>query len=654
MIVLTVLSYSGVPAEGLSASFDELGGSIGRAGNNQLVLPDPERSISRMHARVVFRGGQYAIVDNGSNPVSVNGNAVPLGREQPLQPGDQLQIGSYLLSVSQAARGSAAPGSAFDDLFGDGVSGLAAPPPAPKAAAPAWGSPAAAAGGSGSAAPAPWGASAPAAADPWAMPPAAPRPPPPAAAPPAAHNRVRDEWDDLLSPTPKPGSAAAGAAPSWGATASPPPPSWGAPLPPPPFGSPSSSAPGLGLSLGPGSLDSLDALFGLGAPSATADPLGAAPQQALLLQPNMGAHADPLQSLGRPSQAAAASASDHVSELNTPMHLPRSQARPAAAPLVPRDAPRVAPPAAPAAVKPPPMSAAPSGAIFSWDDPPRDGRMVTLPGRPSAPRPAADDLVSLDELLAAPPAAASQRPPATQPPIAARQPSPAPAVPAPPFVASPRPAPAQHAAVATGAAGTTDETLLAALLQGLGAPGVRIDALTPELMLLIGQLLRESTRGAVELLLARAALKREMRAQMTMISAKENNPLKFSPSAEAALQHLLSPPSPGFMAPAPAMRDAFDDLRAHQMGVMAGMRAALDGVLQRFDPQHLEAKLSKRSAIDSLIPATRKARLWESFQQLFGQLSSEAQDDFDELFGKAFLAAYEEQLDRLSAEDGSR
>ena len=303
-----------------------------------------------------------------------------------------------------------------------------------------------------------------------------------------------------------------------------------------------------------------------------------------------------------------------------------------------------------AAAKPPPISTAPSGAIFSWDDPPRDGRLVTLPGRPSAQRRAADALASLDDLLAAPPAAASPLPipPATQALIAAPQPSPAPAVPAAPLVASARPAPAPRAA------GAHHDTLLTALLQGLGAPGVHIDALTPELMLLIGQLLRESTRGAVELLLARAALKREMRAQMTMISAKENNPLKFSPSAEAALQHLLSPPSPGFMAPAPAMRDAFDDLRAHQIGVMAGMRAALDGVLQRFDPQHLEAKLSKRSAIDSLIPATRKARLWEAFQQLFGQLSSEAQDDFDELFGKAFLAAYEEQLDRLSAEDGSR
>jgi type VI secretion system FHA domain protein len=172
-------------------------------------------------------------------------------------------------------------------------------------------------------------------------------------------------------------------------------------------------------------------------------------------------------------------------------------------------------------------------------------------------------------------------------------------------------------------------------------------------MLLLGELLRESTRGAVELLIARAALKREMRAEMTMIVGRENNPLKFSPTVEMALQHLLGTPMPGFMPAAPAMRDAFNDLRAHQLGVMAGMRAALDGVLQRFDPQQLEAKLGSRSALGSLLPSSRKARLWELFQELFSQLSSEAQDDFDELFGQAFTRAYEAQMDRLHDERGS-
>jgi len=218
---------------------------------------------------------------------------------------------------------------------------------------------------------------------------------------------------------------------------------------------------------------------------------------------------------------------------------------------------------------------------------------------------------------------------------------------------SARPAPLPPAPALASASANQGE-LLAALLAGLGTPDLRLGALTPETMHLIGQLLREAIRGTVELLVARAALKREMRAEMTMIVARENNPLKFSPTVEVALQHLLGPQAPGFMAPAPAVRDAYDDLRAHQLGVMAGMRAALDGVLQRFDPQQLEGKLTHRSAISTLIPATRKARLWESFQELFAQLQAEAQDDFDELFGRAFLRAYEDQLDRMSAEPGPR
>jgi FHA domain-containing protein len=191
------------------------------------------------------------------------------------------------------------------------------------------------------------------------------------------------------------------------------------------------------------------------------------------------------------------------------------------------------------------------------------------------------------------------------------------------------------------------DALRDALLEGLAAPELRIDELTPETMRLLGQLLHEATRGTVALLVARATLKREMRADVTTIVARENNPLKFSPTAEAALQHLLGTPTVGFMGAAPAMRDAFDDLRAHQFGMIAGMRSALEEVLQRFDPAQLERTLGKRSSLDSLLPGSRKARLWELFEELFTQLQSEAQDNFDELFGKAFLRAYEAHIAHL-------
>src|SRR3954451_583812 len=131
MIVLTVLSYNGAPADGLSAGFDELGGTIGRADNNQLVLPDPERTISRIHARVVFRTTGYTIVDNGSNPISVNGTPLGTGREHPLKAGDQIQIGGYVLQASEGGGPGAAADDPFADLFGAAHGGLAAPVPVP-------------------------------------------------------------------------------------------------------------------------------------------------------------------------------------------------------------------------------------------------------------------------------------------------------------------------------------------------------------------------------------------------------------------------------------------------------------------------------------------------------------------------------------------
>lgn len=174
-----------------------------------------------------------------------------------------------------------------------------------------------------------------------------------------------------------------------------------------------------------------------------------------------------------------------------------------------------------------------------------------------------------------------------------------------------------------------------------------IQSLTPEFMKLLGQLVHESTKGTVELLVARAALKREIRAEVTMIVAKENNPLKFSPSVDVALNHLLSPPARGFMPPAPAMRDAYDDLRAHQFAFVAGMRAALEGVLKRFDPEVLEGKLTQKSVLASVLPGARKARMWDVFTELYSQISAEASDDFHELFGKEFLRAYEAHIDEL-------
>ena len=275
--------------------------------------------------------------------------------------------------------------------------------------------------------------------------------------------------------------------------------------------------------------------------------------------------------------------------------------------------------------------------MLSWNDGAAEGRtIIRAGGRPAeaAPPPTL------------PPVPAAHIPAAHIP--ATHIPAPIPA-PVPPPMPAPAPAPAAAAPQMPTPPGTpaSADALHAALKEGLGVPDLPLPPMSPELMRLLGQLLHEAARGTVDLLVARAALKREVRAEVTMIVAKENNPLKFSPTPEVALAHLLGPATRGFSAPQQAMRDAYDDLRAHQLAFLAGMRAALEGLLQRFDPAALEGRLAQKSMLTSLLPAARKSQLWGVFQQEYRQIAAEVADDFHQVFGREFLRAYEAQLDAL-------
>lgn len=192
------------------------------------------------------------------------------------------------------------------------------------------------------------------------------------------------------------------------------------------------------------------------------------------------------------------------------------------------------------------------------------------------------------------------------------------------------------------------DALLAAFLNGSGlASHEFIGPVTPEFMRLLGQLLREATQGTLDLLQARAATKREFHAEQTLIQGQNNNPLKFSPNVEEALAHLLSRRSGAYVAAGQAMREAYNDLRSHQVGFVAGVEAALAGVLARFNPDELEQRLSQRSVLESLLPMARKAKLWDLLEELYGDIAKDAEDDFHHLFTKEFLRAYHKQISEL-------
>ena len=97
--------------QGGSIVFGVGGGGIGRAHDNDWVLPDPQRYLSAHHARVQFRDGAYYLLDTSTNGVYVNEGTVPIGRRTPypLRDGDRLRMGDYALSVSIDSERSEAP-----------------------------------------------------------------------------------------------------------------------------------------------------------------------------------------------------------------------------------------------------------------------------------------------------------------------------------------------------------------------------------------------------------------------------------------------------------------------------------------------------------------------------------------------------------------
>jgi type VI secretion system protein len=190
--------------------------------------------------------------------------------------------------------------------------------------------------------------------------------------------------------------------------------------------------------------------------------------------------------------------------------------------------------------------------------------------------------------------------------------------------------------------------LLAAFLTGLGT-GEPDQVKDPGGLLRdAGALLRALTAGLAATLMARAQFKSELRLGVTTIRRAENNPFKFSVSPDEALERLLLRPNPAYLAPLDAAQGAFADIQAHEMAMIAGLRAALRALLARFEPSALEARLDGASGLDRLLPMARKSRYWDLFTQTYGQVAADATEDFMQLFGEAFTRAYDDQIQRLS------
>ena len=102
--------------------------SIGRGPDNNWVLPDPDKELSKQHCVIAFRKGTWQVGGTSTNGTFLNRDAEPLeaGPPRTLEDGDRLHLGVYEIEVRVAeaaqtdwrpgpAAKSSAPSNPFDD-----------------------------------------------------------------------------------------------------------------------------------------------------------------------------------------------------------------------------------------------------------------------------------------------------------------------------------------------------------------------------------------------------------------------------------------------------------------------------------------------------------------------------------------------------------
>lgn len=217
----------------------------------------------------------------------------------------------------------------------------------------------------------------------------------------------------------------------------------------------------------------------------------------------------------------------------------------------------------------------------------------------------------------------------------------APATPVPPIVQpivrpepAPTPKPLQSKVADAGAA--------VGIAQALGLTDLPVSAQASIPTHAVG-MIRETINRLIDLLRARNTIKNELRVQRTMIQTTDNNPLKFSATADDALRTLFGQNTSAFLNPVAAVQDSFDDLSDHQVAVLAGTRAAYKAMLKHFSPERLEARFGQSGSL----LASKDAKNWTAYREHYQSLMRDTETTYDDLFGEEFAAAYEKQLTDL-------
>jgi len=167
-----------------------------------------------------------------------------------------------------------------------------------------------------------------------------------------------------------------------------------------------------------------------------------------------------------------------------------------------------------------------------------------------------------------------------------------------------------------------------------------------EIMRRAGEIYRQMVLGLANLVAERTAAKAALHMDRTTIGAEGNNPLKWAPSRRLAIDLLLGEES-AFLSGPGAVRQSFDEVKAHMAGVARGYEASLQALIDQLDP----AAVARRAEGHTAFLKGRSALCWEAYEKLHGDLRRRIAEQGDQALRDAFVAAYDEETGAGNAVD---
>ena len=158
--------------------------------------------------------------------------------------------------------------------------------------------------------------------------------------------------------------------------------------------------------------------------------------------------------------------------------------------------------------------------------------------------------------------------------------------------------------------------LVAAFLEGAGLPATTLAGIDSEAAFReIGQMVRAAVEGVRDIMSTRALVKSEFRVDQTVLRRTDNNQVKFAPDAERCLAAMVGAAPPGFLPGPAAMQESMDDIKRHEIALVAALNSVFADLGQQLDPETITRRAKQETGFATMLPYAREAKCWAIFTE---------------------------------------